>query len=123
MAEPEITVEVTVPAEGETPTESPPETVVVIPPESTGTDPGTILSLEMLITQIGELRTAVDSLSETVSSVHSRIDHLFERIGALEIVEVDEPEETGEILTETIPAAAVEVVAETQPVARKRRFV
>ena len=126
MADPEIVVEVTVPGEGETPSiESAAPVVIVADPASAGgTDPGTILSLEMLRDQVMETRATLAEFSGRFESHESRFDNHSERIKALETAEVIEAEDEGEIVAETIPAApVVEVAAEVQPVARKRRFI
>jgi hypothetical protein len=124
MTAPEVNVEIVNPPVDDAATSGAPEIVVVeAPANSGGTDPGTILSLELLAERIVNLERERDESIARFESVNIRLDGHSERIVALEYDEIEVPEETGEIVTEVIPPAATEIEAEIQPVARKRRFI
>lgn len=125
MADPEIIVEVKIPeGEGATPPE-PVAPVVVVPvvDSATGGDmlgaALAVMSLESLAEENAALRSRVDSLESFRENVHERIDSIESRQFMAEIEEVEE----GEIVTETIPEPVAEIIAEVQPMARKRRFI
>jgi len=127
MASPEVNVEVVVPeTTTETETSGAPEVVVVeTAAPSGGTDPAAVLTMEILLAQVTEARSEIDSLKSRVDFLSEWQSGHAERIADLE-TEVESVEETpsGEIVVETVPAAVVETApAETEPKKRKRSFI
>lgn len=118
--------EVVIKVEGEIPPADVAPVVIVTDPASAGgTDPGTILSLEMLRDSLEEVRATAFRLDLEVSELRSRVSDNDMRLLDVQIQQTELESEEGdesEVVAEVIPEPTPEVATE-EPKARKRKWI